>query len=99
MERSFILNLSCSDTIGIVNAVSGWLVQRQFNILESAQFGDAETGLFALRICFQAESDHRSTELEREFDILQGRENGYQIEALKNKPNMVGAEAGSFRVR
>ena len=69
-ERSFILTLACPDTIGIVNAVSGWLVKRQFNILESAQFGDPETGLFALRVRFQAEADQQTAQLEREFDAL-----------------------------
>ena len=54
-NRSFILTLTCPDTLGIVNAVSGWLLDRECNILESAQFGDPDTGLLAMRIRFHAE--------------------------------------------
>ena len=68
---SFILTLTCPDALGIVNAVSGWLVDRQCNILESAQFGDPNTGLFAMRIRFRAEERDQSTDqLQRDFDRL-----------------------------
>jgi formyltetrahydrofolate deformylase len=70
-DRSFILNLACPDTRGIVYAVSGWLVERRCNILESAQFGDPDTGLFAMRIRFQADGNERDSEqLEQEFRPL-----------------------------
>lgn len=45
-----ILTLSCQDRPGIVAAVSGFLAQNRFNIRDSAQFGDAETGLFFMRV-------------------------------------------------
>jgi formyltetrahydrofolate deformylase len=71
MDHSFVLNLTCPDAMGIVNAVSGWLVERQCNILESAQFGDPNTGLFAMRIQFQAEErDQTSEQLQTDFDRL-----------------------------
>ena len=73
-NHSFVLTLACPDTLGIVNAVSGWLVQRQCNILESAQFGDPDTGLFALRIAFRADgSSLASEDLGREFQSLASR--------------------------
>jgi len=50
---SMILTLSCHDRPGIVAAVSGFLAERQFNIRDSAQFGDAETGLFFMRVSFE----------------------------------------------
>jgi len=45
-----IFKLSCLDRPGIVAAVSGFLAGNQFNIRESAQYGDAETGLFFMRV-------------------------------------------------
>ncbi len=51
----YILTLSCHDVRGIVAAVTGFLAAQYGNILESAQFGDASTGRFFLRIEFAAE--------------------------------------------
>ena len=50
---SFILTLSCVDRPGIVAAVAGFLAKNQFNIRESAQFGDRETDLFFMRVAFE----------------------------------------------
>jgi formyltetrahydrofolate deformylase len=47
---SLILTLSCQDRPGIVAAVSGFLASHRFNIRDSAQFGDSETGLFFMRV-------------------------------------------------
>lgn len=47
---SLILTLSCHDRPGIVAAVSGFLATHRFNIRDSAQFGDGETGLFFMRV-------------------------------------------------
>ena len=49
---SYILNLSCPDRTGIVYAVSGFLVERQGNIEEAAQYNDPDTGLFFMRVRF-----------------------------------------------
>jgi len=48
----YILNLSCPDRPGIVHAVSGFLLERQGNIEEAAQFNDHDTGLFFMRVQF-----------------------------------------------
>jgi formyltetrahydrofolate deformylase len=57
-EQQFILTLSCRDAKGIVHAVSGLLYQAGCNIIDSQQFGDLEgddaTGLFFMRVHFQA---------------------------------------------
>jgi formyltetrahydrofolate deformylase len=42
--------LSCPDRPGIVHAVSGFLVERDGNILESQQYGDRQSGRFFMRI-------------------------------------------------
>jgi len=52
MPSAYILTLSCEDVRGIVAAVAGFLAGNDGNILESAQFGDASTGQFFLRIEF-----------------------------------------------
>jgi formyltetrahydrofolate deformylase len=57
-EHQFILTLSCRDAKGIVYAVAGLLYQAGCNIIDSQQFGDLEgddaTGLFFMRVHFQA---------------------------------------------
>ncbi|HET8727148.1 MAG TPA: formyltetrahydrofolate deformylase [Alphaproteobacteria bacterium] len=52
--KRFILTLSCPDTAGIVHAVSGCLAERGCNIEDSAQFWDRGTGLFFMRVAFDA---------------------------------------------
>ena len=54
-KNHYILTLSCKDTRGIVAAVSGFLSENLGFIIESAQFGDAFTGQFFLRIEFLLE--------------------------------------------
>jgi formyltetrahydrofolate deformylase len=48
----FVLTLSCEDAVGIVHAVSGFLVAHACNIIDSAQFGDAPTNRFFMRVAF-----------------------------------------------
>lgn len=51
-DTRYILTLSCHDVRGIVAAVSGFVTQAEGFIIESAQFGDASTGRFFLRMEF-----------------------------------------------
>jgi formyltetrahydrofolate deformylase len=53
-NAQFVLTLSCPDVIGIVRAVSGFLYERECNILDSTQHGDVLTGTFFTRIHFSA---------------------------------------------
>lgn len=48
--EKLILTLSCPDKPGIVHAVSGLVAQAGGNIIQSAQFGDPDTGLFFMRV-------------------------------------------------
>ncbi len=52
----FVLVLDCPDRPGIVHAVSGFLVERSGNIMESQQFYDRANGQFFMRIDFTVES-------------------------------------------
>ena len=53
---AYILNLSRPDRHGIVHAVSGFLLERQGNIDEAAQYNDHATGLFFMRVQFACDS-------------------------------------------
>jgi len=66
MNRAFILTLSCPDRMGIVHAVSGFLMERNGNIEEAAQYSDPATGLFFMRVqfaCDQLTHDELKTQL------------------------------------
>ena len=57
MFDSHILTLSCPDRPGIVHAVTGVLAAQACNITEAAQFNDQSTGLFFMRVQFDAAGD------------------------------------------
>jgi formyltetrahydrofolate deformylase len=52
--RELVLTLSCPDRPGIVHAVSGFLAERQCNILDSQQYGSPRTSTFFLRVHFDS---------------------------------------------
>ncbi len=52
MTHAYILTLSCPDRMGIVHAVSGFLLANGGNIEEAAQYNDHDTGLFFMRVQF-----------------------------------------------
>jgi formyltetrahydrofolate deformylase len=54
-QPEYILTLSCPDHRGIVHRVSGFLAGHGCNIIDSAQFGDAQSKLFFMRVHFAAE--------------------------------------------
>ncbi len=56
MPEPFVVTLSCPDRVGIVHAVTGLLVEHQANITEAAQFNDASTGLFFMRVRFDVQA-------------------------------------------
>lgn len=51
----FIITLSCRDQRGIVSRVSSFLLEHGCNIISSAQFGDAQSQLFYMRVHFAME--------------------------------------------
>lgn len=66
----YVLIISCPDQKGIVYRVSEFLFQRDCNILDSAQYGDEETGLFFLRIHFECGSDTSLQGITADFSSL-----------------------------
>ena len=66
MNHAYILTLSCPDRMGIVHAVSGFLLDNGSNIEEAGQYNDPDTGLFFMRVQFAC--DKRShAELQAEL--------------------------------
>jgi formyltetrahydrofolate deformylase len=63
----YVLILSCPDRPGIVHAVSGFLVERGANIVESQQFGDRLTDRFFMRIGFVADASMGAEQLRSDF--------------------------------
>ncbi|MBA3990313.1 MAG: formyltetrahydrofolate deformylase [Propionibacteriales bacterium] len=49
-QHNFVLALHCPDRPGIVHAVTGFLLRAGGNIVQSQQYGDAETGSFFMRV-------------------------------------------------
>jgi formyltetrahydrofolate deformylase len=56
-SAELVLTLSCPDRPGIVHAVSGFLAERDCNILDSQQYGSPRTATFFLRVHFDAPAD------------------------------------------
>jgi formyltetrahydrofolate deformylase len=52
MSQTYILTFSCPDRLGLVHAVSGFLLERGCNIDEAAQYHDPDTKLFFMRVQF-----------------------------------------------
>ena len=65
--RRLVLTLSCPDRIGIVAAVSAFLLQHRCNIVDSAQFGEAVNRRFFMRVCFDAEDTSTAAALAKAF--------------------------------
>ncbi|MGH8792608.1 MAG: formyltetrahydrofolate deformylase [Stackebrandtia sp.] len=55
MTSQFVLTLSCPDRVGVVHAVSGFLVARDGNIRDSQQFSDPGSRRFFMRVHFEVD--------------------------------------------
>lgn len=64
---SLALRVKCQSTRGIVAAISGFLAENGCNITDSAQFDDAETGNFFMRVSFQSEEGKSGADLTAAF--------------------------------
>jgi formyltetrahydrofolate deformylase len=69
---AFVLTLTCADRPGIVHAVTGALAEQGANITEAQQFNDAGTGLFFMRVQFDAAA-HPLAALQGALDPLRQR--------------------------
>lgn len=69
-KNHFILTLSCPDTLGVVFRVSDLIFRQSGNILDSAQFGDDETGLFFMRVHFSMKDSDSVDKFRKEFTLI-----------------------------
>jgi formyltetrahydrofolate deformylase len=72
MTSNTVLTLSCPDRPGIVARVSGFFAEQAFNIEESSQFEDPETGQFFLRTEFSCPDcdEEALVQLQRDFALV-----------------------------
>src|SRR5512139_1171712 len=69
--QQWVLTLSCPDTPGIVHGVSSYLLVTGCTILDSQQYGDPDTGLFFMRVCFsRLDSDVTLAALNSGFEAI-----------------------------
>jgi formyltetrahydrofolate deformylase len=87
----YILTLSCPDHRGIVHRVSGFLAEHGCNIIDSAQFCDAQSQLFFMRVHFAAEdSSVGDTQLRADFAaVAQELRMNAQLHDAHKKPRMI----------
>ena len=91
MRPEYILTLSCPDQRGIVHSVSGFLALHGCNILDSAQYGDAQSALFFMRVHFSGEDAGSSFEqLQKDFSALATAWNmDWQLHDAHHKPRIL----------
>src|SRR3954470_15499001 len=69
-DDQYVLTLSCPDKKGIVHAVSSYLFMTGCNIEDSRQFGDRDTGLFFMRVHFEADAPVTVEKLRASFAAI-----------------------------
>ncbi|MFZ6748332.1 formyltetrahydrofolate deformylase [Undibacterium sp. Ren11W] len=91
MHPEYILTLSCPDQRGIVHNVSGFLAGHGCNIIDSAQFGDAQSALFFMRVHFSLEDAAISdVSLRADFASMgETMQMNWQLHDARHKPRMV----------
>ncbi len=73
-SEQYILTICCTDTVGIVAAVSGFISERNAFIIESSHFGDPTSGRFFMRTVFRREEGAPTIEeIRTGFDAIADR--------------------------
>ena len=81
--NSYTLRVTCASTRGIVAAISGFLAKHACNITDSAQFDDAETGRFFMRMSFRSEGSATLDSLHADFEPI-AKEFGMEVEITED---------------
>jgi formyltetrahydrofolate deformylase len=82
------LTLSCPDRPGIVHAVSGFLAERDCNILDSQQYGSPRTATFFMRVHLASPVD--SSLLRADFvDVASRFVMSWELHEQTDRPNVV----------
>lgn len=69
-KKDYILNLSCTDQVGIVAAVTGAMAGIGLFILELSQFSDPSTEKFFMRIHFETTKEVAESEIREHLDLV-----------------------------
>jgi formyltetrahydrofolate deformylase len=86
-SNQFVLNLTCKDQPGIVARVAERLFALGANIVDSAQYGDASTGRFFMRVQFDTAAPASEAQLAAGFDSeISNLALELHITALARKP-------------
>lgn len=90
-KQEYILTLSCLDQRGIVHRVSGFLAEHGCNITDSAQFGDAQSKLFFMRVHFVMEQDalNDAALRERFAELASTMQMNWQLHDAARKPRVM----------
>jgi formyltetrahydrofolate deformylase len=89
-KSDFVLTLHCEDRIGIVHAVSRFLVEHGCNILDSAQFSERSTQTFFMRVGFSAENGPSHAVLKSDFAAISEKfEMTWQMHDCRIKPRVL----------
>lgn len=65
MSSSFVLKLSCADRPGIINSVTGVLLDMGANVTDAQQFNDPSTGRFFMRVFMTTPDVATEADIER----------------------------------
>lgn len=79
MTTPYILTLSCVNHAGIVAAVSTFLARHGANIIEAAQYDDADTGNFFMRIAFNFVAKNNIESVKTGFENI-AQEHGFNFQ-------------------
>jgi formyltetrahydrofolate deformylase len=90
-QERFILRASCRDAIGIVADVAGFLAERRLFIAETANFGDAASGLFFMRLLFAPTMPGFTlAKFKAEFGVIADRWSmDWEVIDARAKPNVL----------
>ncbi|MBF0324159.1 MAG: formyltetrahydrofolate deformylase [Alphaproteobacteria bacterium] len=90
-KPTFVLTITCPDTVGIVAAVSGFLTQHDCFITEAAQFGDPLSRRFFMRIVFSSGAlTPPRPEFDKLFSLIAARfQMIWNLNDLSRKPRVV----------
>ena len=90
-QERFILRASCPDAVGIIADVAVFLAERRLFIVETANFGDAASGQFFMRLVFGPEaSGFTIAKFTAEFSAVAERwKMEWEIRDARARPNVL----------
>ncbi len=85
----YILTLSCPDRPGLVHAMTEGLLAVSANIVDSAQYGDADSGMFFIRTAFESPENDQAAVHETVAAQLHDVTSGLQIHRATDRARVL----------